>query len=85
MTKSKKSRKTSEKKPSISSYKKKLLERQAIINSQKYFNTSKFVSPVGNSHFWNIKEESVFDEIITDPFGIGFDSTEDMSFLPEIP
>lgn len=65
-------------------YWKKILEKGAIRNAQMYYNTSKFVPPVGNPYSWDVEKESVFDEDFTDPFGIGFDP-KDMSFLPEIP
>ena len=55
----------------------------AIRNSQKYYNTSKFVPPVGNPYTWDIKEDAL-DEDIIDLFGISFDLKEDMSFLPKI-
>jgi hypothetical protein len=84
MTKSNKQRKAL-KKPYIPLFRRKLLEELAIRNTQRYYNTSKFVPPIGNPHSWNVKEESVFDVVITDPFSIGFDLEEDMSFLPEIP
>lgn len=79
--KKKPSKKEALKKSTISSYKKKLLEKNAIVNVQKYFITSKLIPPVGNTYSWNVEEEGVFDEIITDPFGIGFDSNVS-SFLP---
>lgn len=84
MTKSTKQKKVP-KKPTVPSYRKKILEENAIRNTQRYYNTSKFVPPVGNPYSWDVKGEGVFDEVFTDPFGIGFDSKEDMSFLPEIP
>lgn len=83
MTKSTKQRKA-QKKSTVPSYRKKILEKGAIRNAQMYYNTSKFVPPVGNPYSWDVEEGSVFDEDFTDPFGIGFDP-KDMSFLPEIP
>jgi hypothetical protein len=85
MTKSIKTKKPSEKKQKVPSYRKKILEKNAIENTQRYYNTSKFVPPVGNPYSWDVKGESVFDEVTTDLFGIGFDPEEDMTFLPEIP
>ena len=84
MTKSIKQKKA-QKKPIVPSYRKELLKNKAIRNAQKYYNTSEIVPPVGNPYSWDVKGESVFDEVTTDPFGIGFDPEEDMSFLPEIP
>jgi hypothetical protein len=84
MTKSTKPKKA-QKKPTVPSYRKNILEQKAIRNAQRYYNTSKIVPPVGNPHSWDVKGESVFDEVTTDPFGIGFDLEEDMSFLPKIP
>ena len=84
MTKSTKQKKAL-KKPRVPSYRKKILEKNAISNTQRYYNTSKFIPPVGNPYSWDVKRESVFDVVITDPFSIGFDLEEDMSFLPEIP
>ena len=84
MTKSTKQKK-SQKKPTVSSYRKQILKKNAIRNTQRYYNTSKFVPPVGNPYSWDVNVESVFDEVITDPFGIGFDPKEVMTFLPEIP
>ena len=85
MTKSTKPKKPSEKKQTVPSYRKKILEKNAIENTQRYYITSKFIPPVGNPYSWDVKGESVFDEVTTDPFGIGFDPEEVMSFLPEIP
>ena len=85
MTKTTKQKKAQKKKSRVSSYRKKLLEMNSISNIQSYYIASKIFPPVGNPHFWDIKEEIVFDEDITDPFGIGFDSKEDMTFLPEMP
>ena len=76
---------TKQKKSTVPSYRKKILEKGAIRNAQMYYNTSKFVPPVGNPYFWDVKREGVFDEDLTDPFGIGFDSKEEMSFLSKIP
>jgi len=84
MTKSTKQKKA-QKKSTIPSYRKKILEQNAVKNTQRYYNTSKFVPPVGNPYSWDVKGESVFDEVTTDPFGIGFDPEEDVSFLPELP
>jgi len=83
MTKSTKEKKVP-KKSTIPSYRKKILEKNAIRNTQRYYNTSKFVPPVGNPYSWDVEEEGDFNEDTTDPFGIGF-VPEDMSFLFEIP
>jgi hypothetical protein len=85
MTRETKMKKPLKKKPIITSYRKKLLEKNAIENTQRYYITSILIPPVGNLYSWNVKEERVFDEVITDPFCIGFDPEEVMSFLPEIP
>lgn len=85
MTKSTKQKKPSKKKLLVSSYRKKILEQNSVKNIQRYYNTSKFVPPVGNPYSWDVKKESVFDKVIIDPFGICFDPEEDMSFLPNFP
>jgi len=84
MTKSNKLKKVSKKEPSIPLYRKKLLEEQAIRNSQKYYNTSKFVNPVGNPYTWDVEKENVFEGDICDLFGIKFEPKEIMTILPEI-
>ena len=77
MTKSSKQKKDQKKKSTGPLYR----EKGEIRKAQIYYNTSKFVPPVGIPYFWDVKKESDFDENFTDPFGIGFDSKEDMSFL----
>ena len=72
-------------KPTKNQTKNKPLKKIAIINTQNYYITSKLVPPVGNPYSWDVHSESGFDEVITDPFGIGVDPKESMTFLPEIP
>lgn len=90
MTKSIKKKKPSEKKSKVPSYRKKILEQNAVKKIQMYYITSELVPPVGEIFSWYINgeyingEESVFEEVINEHLDIGFDLNKNMLLFPKI-